>query len=233
VANILIVEDERDLAELIAEQLHLDGHVTRMVFDGKEGLRVWKEEQPDLVILDWMLPGMDGVQLCKEIREQSVVPILMLTAKGTEMERVWGLEMGADDYMTKPFSMRELQARVRAALRRVVLMEKRRETHQESIIDHGFICLLKDQHEIRLEGKKLELTPKEFELLSLLLASPRRVFSRTYLVDRIWGGYHVHQDRSVDSHISRLRRKLKPYAACIETVWGTGYRFVPEGAERT
>ncbi|MDR6227017.1 response regulator transcription factor [Desmospora profundinema] len=232
-AKILIVEDERDLADLIAEQLTLDGHRTRTVHNGETGLKAWKEEQPDLVILDWMLPGMDGVHLCKEIRKQSVVPILMLTAKGEEMERVWGLEMGADDYMTKPFSMRELQARVRASLRRVVLMERKIQNSPPSVVDHGFIRLLADQREVHLEGAVLELTPKEYELLSLLLSHPRRVFSRTYLLEEIWGGYHVHNDRSVDSHVSRLRRKLVPYSASIETVWGTGYRFVPDRAGQT
>ena len=227
-ATILIVEDEAELAQLVAEQLQLDGHQTLIAENGREGLAMWEEHQPDLLILDWMLPELDGVEVCREIRRQSIVPVLMLTARGDEMERVWGLEVGADDYMTKPFSMRELQARVRAMLRRMALM--RREVGDqaaENEVDHGFIRLLPDRREVQVDGNPLDLTPKEYELLCLFLTHPGRVFSRAYLLEKVWDIAYDGTDRSVDTHVSRLRRKLGPYSGTIHTVWGAGYKFLP------
>lgn len=230
-AVILIVEDEVELARLVSEQLQLDGHETLIAENGLKGLEMWEEHRPDLIILDWMLPEMDGVEVCREIRRHSIVPVLMLTARGNEMERVWGLEVGADDYMTKPFSMRELQARVRALLRRVALM--RREigvTHAEKEINHGFIRLLPDQREVLVDGTALDLTPKEYELLKLFLTHPGRVFSRAYLLEKVWDIAYDGTDRSVDTHVSRLRRKLGAYSGTIQTVWGSGYKFLPNSA---
>lgn len=194
---------------------------------------MWKQEQPDLVILDWMLPRMDGVEVCRKIRETSIVPVMMLTAKGDEMEKVWGLEVGADDYMTKPFSTWELKARVRALLRRAAFGRERSEFASEGgVLSFPFIQLDREKREVKLEDQLLVLTPKEYELLELFLSYPGRVFSRAYLMDRIWEADYLENDRTVDTQISRLRKKFGLYGKAIETVWGTGYKFNPgKGSE--
>lgn len=194
---------------------------------------MWKQEQPDLVILDWMLPRMDGVEVCRKIRETSIVPVMMLTAKGDEMEKVWGLEVGADDYMTKPFSTWELKARVRALLRRAAFGRERSESASEGgVLSFPFIQLDREKREVKLEDQLLVLTPKEYELLELFLSYPGRVFSRAYLMDRIWEADYLENDRTVDTQISRLRKKFGLYGKAIETVWGTGYKFNPgKGSE--
>lgn len=194
---------------------------------------MWKQEQPDLVILDWMLPRMDGVEVCRKIRETSIVPVMMLTAKGDEMEKVWGLEVGADDYMTKPFSTWELKARVRALLRRAAFGRERSESAAEGgVLSFPFIQLDREKREVKLEDQLLVLTPKEYELLELFLSYPGRVFSRAYLMDRIWRADYLENDRTVDTQISRLRKKFGLYGKTIETVWGTGYKFSPgKGSE--
>lgn len=230
---ILLVEDEERLGQLISEQLRLEGHRVTVASDGEEGYRMWKQEQPDLVILDWMLPRMDGVEVCRKIRETSIVPVMMLTAKGDEMEKVWGLEVGADDYMTKPFSTWELKARVRALLRRAAFGRERSESAAEGgVLSFPFIQLDREKREVKLEDQLLVLTPKEYELLELFLSYPGRVFSRAYLMDRIWRADYLENDRTVDTQISRLRKKFGLYGKTIETVWGTGYKFSPgKGSE--
>ncbi|WP_217270682.1 response regulator transcription factor [Kroppenstedtia pulmonis] len=227
-SHILLVEDEEKLAQLISEQLRLEGHRVSVASDGKEGYRKWEREQPDLVILDWMLPQLDGVEVCRKIRETSIVPVMMLTAKGNEMEKVWGLEVGADDYMTKPFSTWELKARVRALLRRAAFGQEGKEPSiGNSVLSFSFIQLDKEKREVKLEGRLLVLTPKEYELLELFLTHPGRVYSRAYLMDRIWQSGYLENDRTVDTQISRLRKKFGPYEKTIQTVWGTGYKFNP------
>lgn len=227
-SHILLVEDEGKLAQLISEQLRLEGHQVSVASDGDEGYKMWERERPDLVILDWMLPRMDGVEVCRKIRETSIVPVMMLTARGNEMEKVWGLEVGADDYMTKPFSTRELKARVRALLRRAAFGRERMESASgEEVLSFPFIRLDREKREVKLEDQLLVLTPKEYELVELFLSHPGRVYSRAYLMDRIWQSDYLENDRTVDTQISRLRKKFGTYGKTIETVWGTGYKFNP------
>jgi DNA-binding response OmpR family regulator len=188
-------------------------------------------QQPDLVILDWMLPGLDGLEVLRRLRQTSPVPVLMLTARGEEMDRVVGLEVGADDYLTKPFSMRELLARVRALLRRMShvqqILDQDRQRDTETVRYAG-LRLEPDGFRASLDGTPLELTRTEFELLHLLLRNPGRAFSRSYLLDAVWGEHYVTGDRSVDNSILRLRRKLGALGDQIETVWGVGYRLRAE-----
>jgi DNA-binding response OmpR family regulator len=183
---------------------------------------------PDLVILDWMLPKLDGLEVLRQIRQTSAIPVLMLTARDEEADRVIGLEVGADDYLTKPFSMRELIARVRALLRRIERVQQILEADRarsETEIAYGPLHLDPDAHQATLDGKPLDLTRIEFELLHLLLRNPGRAFSRSYLLDTVWGESYVTGDRSVDNGILRLRRKLGGLGEAIETVWGVGYRL--------
>jgi DNA-binding response OmpR family regulator len=223
---VLVVEDEVDLNNLIRDQLMADGHTVEQAYDGPAAVALVGRHLPDLVILDWMLPGLDGLAVCRALRLQHVVPIIMLTARDGETDRVLGLEVGADDYVSKPFSMRELLARVRAMLRRVELDARERNGEPERPIRAGPLVLDPGGHTAALGDEPLSLTPTEFQLLCLLVSSPGRAFSREYLVDRLWKGEYAGQDRSVDSHVARLRRKLGPLGERIVTVWGVGYRFV-------
>lgn len=183
---------------------------------------------PDLIILDWMLPGMDGLEVLRRLRQSSAVPVLMLTARGEEADRVIGLELGADDYLSTPFSMRELVARVRALLRRAALVMEviahDRSPHLPALT-YGPLTLEPEAHRVLMDGDTVDLTRTEFDLLHLLLRNPGRAFSRPYLLDAAWGETYVTGDRSVDNAILRLRRKLGPLGEAIETVWDVGYRF--------
>jgi DNA-binding response OmpR family regulator len=187
-------------------------------------LMLAEQAGPDLVILDWMLPGLDGLAVCRKLRERSAVPILMLTARAEEADRVLGLEIGADDYLTKPFSLRELLARVRAILRRVDLM-KHAEEADEGTIRVGRLLVDPAARRIEVDGAPVELTVKEYDLLVILARHPGRSFSRSYLLDRVWGEEYDGGDRSVDTHMVRLRRKLGDVGGQIVTVWGVGYRL--------
>lgn len=230
-ANVLIVEDEVDLNNLIRDQLAAAGHDVEQAFDGRSAVEKANHKVPDLVILDWMLPDLDGLAVCRELRQQHVMPILMLTARAEEIDRVLGLEVGADDYVTKPFSMRELLARVRAMLRRVELEGRRRPgaDAEETVIQIGALVVDPSSHSAALDGQTLNLTRKEFQLLHLFAANPGRAFSREYLIERVWDGAFEGYDRAVDTHVTRLRRKLGPLGDAIVTVWGVGYRFVRPG----
>ena len=226
--TILLVEDEHELARVIARELEAAGYRVVHAPDGVTALDLHASQQPDLVILDWMLPSLDGLEVLRRIRQTSAVPVLMLTARGEEVDRVIGLEVGADDYLPKPFSMRELLARVRALLRRIshvqqILEADRRQSAEA--IRYKALCLEPEAYQATLKGESLELTRTEFELLHLLLRNPGRVFSRTYLLDAVWGEYYVAGDRSVDNAILRLRKKLGDLGERIETVWGVGYRL--------
>lgn len=226
--TILIVEDERNLSNLIRSNLEDEGYDVWQVFDGTAALDAITIREPDLVILDIMLPGMDGLQICRQLRQRSIVPVLMLTARAEEIDRVLGLEVGADDYLTKPFSMRELTARVRAILRRVEMMRTTAEPAQEAVLTVADLRLDSTTHEVTLENRPVELTPKEFALLYHLLRHPGRVFSRAYLLDEIWGYSAEAYDRTVDTHIYRLRQKLgaeSEMASRIVSVRGIGYKF--------
>jgi DNA-binding response OmpR family regulator len=226
--TILIVEDERNLSNLIRRNLEDEGYDVWQVFDGTAALDAITIREPDLVILDIMLPGMDGLQICRQVRQRSIVPVLMLTARAEEIDRVLGLEVGADDYLTKPFSMRELTARVRAILRRVEMMRVTAEPVQETVLTVADLRLDPTTHEVTLENRRVDLTPKEFALLYHLLHHPGRVFSRAYLLDEIWGYSAEAYDRTVDTHIYRLRQKLgveSEIASSIVSVRGIGYKF--------
>ena len=227
-ATILLVEDETELARLVVRGLADAGYRVRHALDGVTALRLFAEEAPDLVVLDWMLPGMDGLEVLRRLRQASPVPVLMLTARAEEVDRVVGLEVGADDYLTKPFSTRELVARVRALLRRQQrLQEMLAADRAESTapLRLGPLELDPAAHEARLDGASLDLTRTEFGVLHLLLRNRGRAFSRAYLHDTVWGEPYVEGDRSVDNVVLRLRRKLGPLGEAIETVWGIGYRF--------
>jgi len=229
VAVVLVIEDEVDLNRLVRDQLAADGHQVEQAFDGRAGLAAVERRVPDLVILDWMLPDLDGLAVCRAIRDRHVVPIIMLTARGEEIDRVLGLEVGADEYVTKPCSMRELMARVRAMLRRVELDARQRAGAPEGgepSITMGPLVVDGAAHAATLDGEPLALTRSEFQLLYLLASNPGRAFSRDYLLDRLRSGEYEGLDRSVDTHIARLRRKLGPIGGSIATVWGVGYRFV-------
>ncbi|MFN2286096.1 MAG: response regulator transcription factor [Anaerolineae bacterium] len=226
--TILIVEDERNLSNLIRRNLEDEGYDVWQVFDGTAALDAITIREPDLVILDIMLPGMDGLQICRQVRQRSIVPVLMLTARAEEIDRVLGLEVGADDYLTKPFSMRELTARVRAILRRVEMMRTTAEPVQEAVLTVADLRLDPTTHEVTLENRPVDLTPKEFALLYHLSRHPGRVFSRAYLLDEIWGYSAEAYDRTVDTHIYRLRQKLgaeSEIASRIVSVRGIGYKF--------
>jgi DNA-binding response OmpR family regulator len=225
--RVLVVEDDTDLNELIARQLRQDGHEVLQAFDGEAGLEAVDRELPDLVVLDWMLPKLDGLVVCRRIRERHVVPVLMLTARSEEADIILGLEVGADDYLTKPFRIRELLARVRAILRRSERMHSDAigSSASTSITVAGPISVSLDMRTATIDDSELDLTPKEFDLLSLFVQNPGRAFSREYLLERIWGDEVYVTDRTVDTHVQRLRKKLNDDADLIQTVWGIGYRF--------
>ena len=221
---VLVVEDERELATLVRRQLEGEGYTTLVAHDGQTALMLAAQAAPDLVILDWMLPGLDGLTVCRRLRDRSTVPILMLTARAEEADRVLGLEVGADDYLTKPFSLRELMARVRAILRRVALL-RRDDSASDAPISLGRLYLDPLARRVAIDGLVLDLTVKEYDLLLLLARHPGRSFSRSYLLDHIWGDAYDGGERTVDTHVVRLRRKLGDIGDKIATVWGVGYRF--------
>jgi DNA-binding response OmpR family regulator len=226
--KLLLVEDTPDLAQHIVHHLHGAGFVVTHAINGETALHLIRDESFDLVILDWMLPGMDGLDVLRHIRVQSALPILMLTARDDEIDRVTGLEVGADDYLTKPFSMRELVARVRAMLRRRELIETtlQADTHPSvQPIIRGALVIDPQTHTLTVADESIDLTQREFDLLYLLASNPGRVFSRSYLLDTLWGAQYVDGDRAVDNTILRLRRKLGAHSQQIETVWGLGYRW--------
>jgi DNA-binding response OmpR family regulator len=269
-AAILVVEDEVDLCNLIRTKLEAEGHSVLQAFDGPAALRVVEVHRPHLVILDWMLPGLDGLAVCRQLRQNYLMPIIMLTARTEEIDRVLGLEVGADDYISKPFSIRELLARVRAVLRRVELDSRssspvsnltnggaqfiapsqdassphpggqklRAPTEDVSAgeqsslpatsapIVRGPLSIYELERIVTLDGVELDLTPKEYELLLLLASHPGRAFSREFLLQHLWGYDYDGFDRTVDTHMTRLRKKLGTVGEKIVTVWGVGYRFV-------
>lgn len=229
-ASVLLVEDAQDLARLIVRELEATGYHALHAADGLAGLDLHARAQPDLVILDWMLPSLDGLEVLRRLRQVAPTPVLMLTARGEETDRVVGLELGADDYLTKPFAMRELIARVRALLRRAELIRQTLTADSDDAAEtlcHGPLRLDPQAHLALLADAPLDLSPTEFALLHLLLRSPGRAFSRAYLLDTIWREHYIGGDRSVDNVVLRLRKKLGPLGERIETVWGVGYRMRP------
>lgn len=224
--RILIVEDEVAMAEAIAYALKREGFQVRIATDGQEGLRMALTEKPDLVILDLMLPKLDGWEVCRTLRAKSPVPILILTARVEEHDKVIGLELGADDYVVKPFSMRELIARVRALLRRAKMNAM---TEEPEILQSGNLTLYIAEHRAELNGKELPLAPKEFALLKVLMLNKGRAMSREQLLELAWGGKEFIDPHTVDVHVHWLREKIEPdpkNPRRIVTVRGVGYRFV-------
>jgi DNA-binding response OmpR family regulator len=230
-SRILVVEDETDLNDLITRQLRQEGHEVYQAFDGEAGVDVAFAINPDLIILDWMLPKLDGLAVCRRIRERSIIPVLMLTARSEEADIVLGLEVGADDYLTKPFKIRELQARVRAILRREQfhVAEAATEFATDTVLEVGEIRMSLDMRTAFVGAEELDLTPKEFDLLAIFVQNPGRAFSRDFLLERIWGDDVYVTDRTVDTHVQRLRKKLGDEADAIRTVWGIGYKLQPAG----
>lgn len=229
-ARILVVEDERDLNELVARHLRQEGHNVIQAHDGLDALVAVATEHPDLVILDWMLPGLDGIAVCRKIRENYLAPVLMLTARGEEADVILGLEVGADDYLSKPFRMGELLARVAALLRRIELDQRASASAAavpaaDEAISVGPIAISLEMRTVAIAGAELDLTPKEFDLLVLFARNPGRAFSRDYLLERIWTNEYEVTDRTVDTHVQRLRKKLGDGADLIRTVWGIGYKL--------
>lgn len=227
-ARILLVEDELNLAQVILRELEAAGYETVHAADGQAGLDMHESYQPDLVILDWMLPKRDGLDVLRQIRQHAATPVLMLTARSEEIDRVVGLEVGADDYLTKPFSMRELLARVHAMLRRVELIQQtlQADLHPDTTtLSYGSLTLEPEAFSATLDGYPLDLSPTEFALLHLLLRNRGRAFSRAYLLDTVWNESYISGDRSVDNVVLRLRKKLGDLGDAIETVWGIGYRW--------
>jgi two-component system OmpR family response regulator len=220
--RILIVEDDRELRPVISEYLRSDGYLTLEAGDGAEALRLWAEHRPDLIVLDWMLPGMSGLDVARQVRSRGGTPIIMLTARNEEPDIIIGLEMGADDYLTKPVSLRQLAARIRAVLRRT-----RPGPEAGEVIDLGPVQVDLAGHSVQREGKPVALTATEFKLLAVLARNPNRVFSRLQLMEAAVGYAYEGYERSIDSHISRLRHKLGP-DDLIQTVHGTGYKLVPQ-----
>ena len=223
--KILIVDDDNNIAELIALYLTKECFETKIVNDGEEALREFASFRPDLIILDLMLPGIDGYQVCREIRHTSDVPIIMLSAKGETFDKVLGLELGADDYIIKPFDTKELVARVRAVLRRFQV-KPAPEPSNEKCVSYPDLTINLTNYSVLCDGQNVDMPPKELELLYCLASSPNQVFTREQLLDRIWGYEYLGDTRTVDVHIKRLREKLKDHPHWkLGTVWGIGYKF--------
>jgi len=227
--NILVVEDEEAIAEAVRARLDSEGYRVQVVHDGPQALRAAAQARPDLVVLDLMLPGMDGLEVCREIQRSDWVPVLMLTARTEETDKVAGFAVGADDYLTKPFSLRELAARVKAILRR---MERIRQTSPTEPVNRFDLMVDPARRRVVKDSEEVPLTPLEFEILLALARSPGVVFSREQLMDRVWGYRDYAGGRVVDSHVARIRRKLGDEAGeprYIRTVHGVGYAFREDG----
>lgn len=223
--KILIVDDDNNIAELIALYLTKECFDTRIVNDGEQALREFQLFQPNLILLDLMLPGIDGYQVCREIRHTSEVPIIMLSAKSETFDKVLGLELGADDYIIKPFDSKELVARVRAVLRRFKVKQPAAISNEKSV-SYPDLTINLTNYSVTYMGHQVDMPPKELELLYFLAASPNQVFTREQLLDHIWGYEYIGDTRTVDVHIKRLREKIKDHPSwSLATVWGIGYKF--------
>ena len=235
--RILIVDDDYNIAELISLYLTKECFETKIVGDGEEALRVFPEFQPNLILLDLMLPGIDGYQVCRELRSTSQVPIIMLSAKGEIFDKVLGLELGADDYMIKPFDSNELVARVKAVLRRTATVPVINTSvtapsiaevtdHQGEFVEYEGLLINMTNYTVTVDGNSIEMPPKELELLYFLAKRPNQVFTRDQLLDRLWDYEYAGDSRTVDVHIKRLREKIEErHNWSIATVWGKGYKF--------
>jgi DNA-binding response OmpR family regulator len=223
--RVLIVDDDTKIVDIVQLYLKRDGYKVSVAYNGRDAIKAARETRPDLIVLDLMLPGIDGLEVCKTLREESDVPIIMLTAKTTEDDRLVGLNLGADDYVTKPFSPRELAARVRAVLRRLPDSSGR----STEIIRHGNLAIDFAKYEAQVNGIPLNLTNIEFKLLSIMAKEPGRVFSRAQLIERTAGYDFEGFDRTIDVHVHNLRKKLEANSTktrYIKTVYGAGYKFI-------
>lgn len=221
--KILIVDDDQNICELLRLYIEKEGFTTAIANDGKQALELFESEAPDLIMLDIMLPGLDGWQVCREIRKKSQAPIIMLTAKGEVFDKVLGLELGADDYVVKPFEAKEVVARIKAVLRRSG--QPQGEAVKEVKYDKLSINLT--NYELRVDGVQVDTPPKEMELIYHLASNPNRVFTRDQLLDEVWGFDYYGDSRTVDVHVKRLREKLEGVSEkwALKTVWGVGYKF--------
>lgn len=225
--RILIVDDEELIRDMIKEYISIEGYITDEAEDGTEALKLFKQNSYSLIILDVMMSKMDGWNVCREIRKTSQVPIIMLTARGEEYDKLLGFELGVDDYIVKPFSPKELAARMKAIIRRSKSVEDTA-SKGESVSFEGLVVEF-DSRNVYVDGKIVNLTPKEYELLKFLVRNPNRVFSRDQLLNSVWGYDFVGDDRTVDTHVKMLRESIKDYRKFIVTVWGTGYKFEAGG----
>ena len=222
--SVLVVEDDRNIAELLQMYLEKEGYAVTVAADGGQGLAKFRAIRPDLVLLDVMMPVMDGWGVCRAIRAESQTPVIMLTAKGETDDKVNGLKAGADDYITKPFEMKEVLARIEAVLRRSTGVSSDKKARR-LVFDNLIIDM--DAFELTVDGKKVDIPPKEMELLFYLASSPNRVYTRNQLLDEVWGFDYFGDSRTVDVHVKRLREKLEGVSQqwCLKTVWGVGYKF--------
>ncbi len=222
--SVLIVEDDANIRELLQLYLEKDGYAVTLAADGGQGLEKFRAIDPDLVLLDVMMPVMDGWAVCKAIRAESATPVIMLTAKGETDDKVTGLKAGADDYITKPFEMKELLARIEAVLRR---SDRTGQEENARRLSYDKLTIDMDAFELTVDGKKVDTPPKEMELLFYLASSPNRVYTRNQLLDKVWGFDYFGDSRTVDVHVKRLREKLEGVSDkwSLKTVWGVGYKF--------
>ena len=223
--NILIIEDEKELADILGAYLKMEGLNPVIAYDGEEGIKQFQNVNPSLILLDIMLPKLSGLEVCQQIREFSNVPIIMLTAKGDDMDKILGLEYGADDYITKPFNILEVKARIKAIMRRTIRDEKE---STENIVEYGDLKLDCESRRVYICGKEMNLTAKEFDVLELLVLNPNKVYSREKLLKTVWGADYPGDERTVDVHIRRLREKIETNPSepkYVHTKWGMGYFF--------
>ncbi len=221
--KVLIVDDDQNICELLRLYLQKDGFDTEIANDGSEAIELQKKYNPDIILLDVMMPKLDGWQVCREIRKTSDVPIIMITAKGEVFDKILGLELGADDYISKPFDTKEVIARIKAVLRRTT--DKTKNENEEVRFDKLIINLT--NYELIVDGKKIDTPPKELELIYHLASNPNRVYTRDQLLDEVWGFDYYGDSRTVDVHVKRLREKLENVSSnwALRTVWGVGYKF--------
>jgi len=225
--KILIVDDEDRIREMIKEYISAEGYEIHEAADGVEALNLFKKYTYSLIVLDIMLPQIDGWSVCREIRKTSLIPIIMLTARGEEYDKLFGFELGVDDYMVKPFSPKELLARIKAIIRRSTL--RKNDPSQEDRITLEGLDIEFNSRNVYVDGKQMALTPKEYELLVFFLQNPNQVFSRGQLLNAVWGYEFTGDDRTVDTHIKMLRESLGQYRKWIVTIWGVGYKFEAGG----
>ena len=224
--KVLIVDDDNNIAELISLYFTKECFDTMIVNDGESVMEAFNTFRPNLILLDLMLPGIDGYQVCREVRAKHNVPIIMLSAKGEVFDKVLGLELGADDYIEKPFDSKELVARAKAVLRRYKPAATERETKSDKCVEYTDLTINLTNYSVVYMGKTVDMPPKELELLYFLASSPNHVFTREQLLDQIWGYEYIGDTRTVDVHIKRLREKIKDHAEWkIATIWGIGYKF--------